>query len=56
MKRSGVPGFFGFFEPADPDTFQDEQLGWTTPSLLYALDAPNNVMKVRRCLVAACRA
>ena len=46
MHQRGVPGFFDAFDPAHPDKFQEEQVGWTTPSLLFALDAPRNVKSV----------
>lgn len=46
MHEIGIPGFFHFFDPSSPESFMQEQVGWTTPSLLYALPAPANVAKV----------
>lgn len=53
MTQRGVPGFFDNFDPADPDKFLQEQVGWTTPALLYALTAPADMKKVTAtpCLV-----
>ena len=46
MQHRGVPGFLDSFDPADPSVFMEEQVGWTTPSLLYALTAPSAVKKM----------